>query len=337
MNRADVGVLLSGRTVPVALVLLVVVSCGFIDDARDLGRIVFGSGGSIPREELGVVNEFVPNPIGDAAAQGMDIRTTLNLRHVRTTFFFDDGFLASEGAQPNFARFDAIVNAIPEGVDLLPILAYAPQWLANRPDWKAVFIERYVTPVLDRYGRDPRIGGWEIWNEPDGFCNGNVAPPGVLDCSAEDYVDLVARVAPVVRARSNAPIVGAATTSINQSFPDNLDFNRDMVRAGLLELIDVYNFHWFSVQLENLALGVSDFLNGTAKQVWCTESGRQGVTRQLDYAEEVFPVLEDHVERLDRIYIFTYFEGDVPASDTFGLVASDGTLSDLYVFLRDDQ
>ncbi len=317
-------------------VLVTVSACGLSGSAEDLGDLIFGNNGKIPRQALSIQNEFVQNPKGGPGDQGNDIRNTLKIRHVRTTFFFDEGFLSSERAQPNFSRFDAILAAIPPDTDLLPILAYAPGFLANRPDWKDVFINRYVIPVLDRYGRDGRIAGWEIWNEPDGFCNGRVAPPGVLDCSANDYVDLVSRVAPVIRARSDARIVGAATTSINQSFPDHFDFNEDMVALGILNFIDVYNFHWYGLQLEKLSFGgIADFLNDTGKLVFCTESGDQGSMRQLEHAQNVFPVLKDQVDRLERIYIFTYFDDQPPAS-AFGLVANDGTESDLYQFLRDN-
>lgn len=318
--------------------LLTTAACGGLHgSAEDLGDLIFGGGGTIPRQKLGVQNEFVANPKGNPAAQGGDIRFTLGLRHIRTTFFFDESFLPSEGASPNFARFDAILASIPPDVDLLPILAYAPPWLAHRADWKDVFLSRYLIPVLDRYGNDDRIAGWEVWNEPDGFCNGRVAPPGVLDCSPGDYVDLVARAVPEIRRRSGAPIVGAATTSINQSFPRHFDYNQDLVGAGLLNFIDVYNFHWFGSQLEKLSFGgIADFLNGTGKRVWCTESGEQGSTQQLGHARDVFPALDDQIDRLERIYIFTYFDGVGP-STTFGLVAADGTESDLYQFLRANQ
>jgi hypothetical protein len=311
-------------------------ACGLGGDAEDLGDLVFGNGGEIPRQELGVQNDFIDSPKGNAVDQANDIRFTLNVRHIRSTFYFDESFLASEGASPNFGRFDAIVGAIPEGADLLPILAYAPSWLSHRADWKDVFVNRYVIPVLDRYGGNGRIAGWEIWNEPDAFCDGGrLAPPGVLDCTPGDYVDLVARVEPAIRARSGARVVGAATTSINQSYPDHFNFNKAMRDAGLLSFIDVYNFHWYGEQLEKLTFGgIADFLDSTGKTVWDTESGETGSTQQLDFAETVLPALEDEVDRLERIYLFTYFDGEGPAN-TFGLVAGDGTESDLYQFLRD--
>lgn len=331
MKRIDRGSLLA------VVFFLSVSACGLEDDAEDLGRLVFGDGGSVPRGKLGVQNELVNNPKGSFDQQIQDIRFTLNLRHVRSSFTFDEFYLPSEGASPNFSRFDAILAAIPSDVDLLPILAYAPGWLANRADWKNVFVNRYVIPVLDRYGSDPRIVGWEIWNEPDAFCNGRVAPAGVLDCSPQDYVDLVARVSPEIRRRTSAKVVAAATTSINQSFPQNFDWNRDMVSAGILPLIDVYNFHWYSRQLEKLTFGgIADFLNSTGKPVWDTESGETGSTSQLGFARDVFPALDREIKRLERIYIFTYFDGRDP-SNTFGLVASNGIESDLYQFLRDEQ
>ena len=316
-------------------VAVVTVACGKLHgDAGDLADLVFGSGGKIPRGKLGVQNEFGTNPKGDSIAQGNDIRNTLNLRHIRSSFCFDEGFLPSEASSPDFSHFDAILASIPPQTDLLAILGCAPGWLGNRSDWKEVFVDRYVAPVLDRYGGDQRIAGWEIWNEPDGFCNGNQSPPGVLDCSPADYVDLVARVAPEIRRRSVARVVGAASTSINQSFPDHFNFNKNLVGAGLLDFIDVYNFHWYGSQLEKLSFGgIADFLNGTGKEVWCTESGDQGSTNQLAHAQDVFPALNGQIDRLERIYIFTYFDGAGPAS-TFGLVAGDGTESDLYQFLR---
>lgn len=321
-----------------ALPVLALPACGLDETAEDLGNLLFGNGGQIPRQMLGVQNELTNNPKGTFAQQMQDIRFTLGLRHVRSGFQFDEFYLPNEGAQPNFSRFDAILAAVPEGIDLLPILAYAPSWLANRPDWKTVFVNRYVIPVLDRYGSDPRIAGWEIWNEPDAFCDGGrAAPPGVLQCNPADYVDLVARVAPAIRARSSAPIVGAATVSINQSFPRNFEYNQDMVDAGLLPMIDVYNIHWYSRQLEKLTFGgIAGFLNDTGKPIWDTESGETGSTDQLSFATDVFPALEEEIRRLERIYIFTYFDGR-PASNTFGLVSAEGIESDLYQFLRDNQ
>jgi hypothetical protein len=69
--------------------------------------------------------------------------------------------------------------------------------------------------------------------------------------------------------------------------------------------------------------------------VWASESGERGSTNQLGHARDVFPELDDEIDRLDRIYIFTYFDGEDPGT-TYGLVANNGIESDLYQFLRDN-
>jgi hypothetical protein len=108
-----------------------------------------------------------------------------------------------------------------------------------------------------------------------------------------------------------------------------------MVDAGLLDFVDVYNFHWYGEQLEKLSFGgIADFLDSSGKRVWCTESGERGSTNQLGHARDVFPALDDQIDRFDRIYVFTYFDGEGPPT-TYGLVANDGLESDLYQFLPD--
>ena len=45
--------------------LLLVAACGLHGDVNDLGDLIFGGGGKIPRDKLGVQNEFVSTPTGD--------------------------------------------------------------------------------------------------------------------------------------------------------------------------------------------------------------------------------------------------------------------------------
>ena len=146
------------KTIRMLSLLIPVVAlggCGLDDAAKNLGDLLFGGGGKIPRQILGVQNELRNNPKGTFGQQMQDIRFTLGLRHVRSSFAFDESYLPSEGAAPNFSRFDAILAAVPEEVDLLPILAYAPSWLANRPDWKTVFVNDYVIPCSTVTGVTP--------------------------------------------------------------------------------------------------------------------------------------------------------------------------------------
>ena len=69
--------------------LLAFVACDQVHgDISDVGDLIFGNGGKIPRDKLGVQNEFVGTPKGGPAEQGSDIRNTLGIRHIRTSFCF---------------------------------------------------------------------------------------------------------------------------------------------------------------------------------------------------------------------------------------------------------
>jgi hypothetical protein len=176
------------RSLRVLLVLGLIGGCGGLHgDPEDLGDLIFGIGGSIPRDKLGVQNEFVPTPKGDAAAQGDDISNTIGLRHIRTSFFFRRSGRPSRSGDPQAQR-------------------------------------------RTRRGR------------------------------GDDH---------------HQPKLS-----------------------------------------ETLRLQPGD--------------GRP----RVGHARDVFPALDDQIDRLDRIYIFTYFDGEGPPM-TYGLVANDGLESDLYQFLRD--
>src|SRR4051794_35416862 len=87
--------------------------------------------------------------------------------------------------KPNFVRADQMVrNASMHGIDLLPVVTYAPDWarvvpgdLASAPKDLAAY-GHYVSELVRRYGprgyywrRNPNvpkhpIRTWQIWNEP---------------------------------------------------------------------------------------------------------------------------------------------------------------------------
>lgn len=133
-------------------------------------------------------------------------------------------------------------------------------------------------------------------------------------------------------------LLNAATTAINQNFPETRDYNRAMRDAGAVDLVDVWAVHYYGKQYENVIRsgGVADFLNGLNKPVWITESGAQGVNNQLAYAEEVWPYLQEHIDRLERIYYYQFTEA-TPPDTTYGLrnLSASMPVSDLYTYLRD--
>ncbi len=86
--------------------------------------------------------------------------------------------------KPNFARPDQIVrNAARRGIDLLPVVVYAPRWarvgehLGSAPRYPRLYA-KYASELVRRYGprgyfwrRNPDlpkrpIRTWQIWNEP---------------------------------------------------------------------------------------------------------------------------------------------------------------------------
>ncbi|MBX7145223.1 MAG: glycoside hydrolase family protein, partial [Oligoflexia bacterium] len=159
--------------------------------------------------------------------------------------------------------------------------------------------------------------------------------------NAANYVEVLQR--SYALSREFAPgklVVSAATTAINQNYPESLDYNRAMRDAGLRSYADVYGVHYYGKQYENLVRngGVADYLNGLGLPIWVTESGAQGVTEQLGYVEEVWPFLSERVDNIQRFYYYQFAE-DAASANTYGLRNLDpgASISDLYVYLRDKE
>jgi hypothetical protein len=111
-----------------------------------------------------------------------------------------------------------------------------------------------------------------------------------------------------------------------------------MVEAGALNFTDVYAIHFYGKSVERVILpgGVSSFVNTIQKPIWVTETGAQGVNKQREYAERIFPFLKKNMPGIARIYIYQYTESS-SANTTYGLrnLTPGATVSDLYINLRD--
>ncbi|NDC38957.1 MAG: hypothetical protein EBZ48_13055 [Proteobacteria bacterium] len=208
-------------------------------------------------------------------------------------------------------------------------------WIDGNP--RTTFAERWVRPVVNRYRSNGRIVGWEIWNEPNTSGEENQTMGFVSNPA--NYVEMLARSFSLSRDLAPSKLVlNAATSAINQSYPDNLNYNRGMRDASALSFTDRWNVHYYGKQYENVVRngGVADFLNGLPKPIWVTESGIQGVNKQLEYAERVWPFLMDEIPGIERIYQYQFTESTAPAN-SFGLknLSADFPVSDLYIHLRD--
>lgn len=312
-----------------------------IDDAIDVAD-------GVPRKDIdpkriGVNCFFNDNRFGGISAQYSEIRDTLKLRYIRILLAWNDQIQPSPEAEPNFAFYDDIIANIPTGVDVLVIMTDVPSWMSNQANWtngnpRTTFVEKWVKRVVSRYKGKSAIVGWQIWNEPNqiGRTDNEILS---LSTSPANYLELLASAHNVSKelAPSKA-VVNAATTAINQNYPETLDYNRALRDGGIESFVDVYAIHYYGRQFENVVRsgGVADFLKSVGKRIWVTESGAQGVTEQLKYVEQVWPFLDDKVGKIDRFYYYQAYDGGDPKV-TYGLrnLTSGQALSDLYIALRD--
>ncbi|RMD85122.1 MAG: hypothetical protein D6808_05865 [Candidatus Dadabacteria bacterium] len=315
----------------------------------DLVDVVDG----VPRKDIDTsrlgINSFLNDSrFGTIEEQLSEVKDTLRLKYIRVLFQWDDKVQASKSASPNFSFYDAILSAVPDGIDVLVLLSGVPSWMYNPANFidgngRKTFVELWVKKVVERYKSNSKIIGFQIWNEPNDATNNDNIALGIADGSepsgAENYVELLALAYSAIKdAAPGKLVIGAATKTITQNYPHNLNYNKDMVSAGALNFMDIYAIHYYGKQFENFVRdgGPKDFLNGLNKTIWVTETGKQGVNEQLAYGETVWPYLRDNLAGLDRIYVFQHTDARGPDVG-FGLRNLDPVfpVSDLYVFLRD--
>ena len=286
------------------------------------------------------VNAFVNDAaFGSIDAQFSEVKSTLNIDFVRVLFAWSDEVQPSPESTPNFSFYDDIASSIPSGVDALAVLTGLPAWMSASANWlngdaRATFVELWVKPVMTRYAGRNRIKGWQIWNEPN-QPNSNNELLQVAN-SPENYLEMLARAYDFSKSLNGKLVLNAATTAIAQNFPDTLNYNRDLISMGVLDVCDIYAIHVYGKQYENYVRdgGVIDTLSAVTKPMWITESGAQGAGAQRAYVEEVWPFLQERIPQIDRIYYYQFTE-NTPAATTYGLKSYSGVISDLYTFLRD--
>jgi hypothetical protein len=320
-------------------------ACSETDDLKDLLELELDPPDrkTIDHSRMGVNNFFVNSEFGNIPTQYSTIKNTLRLNHVRVLFAWSNDVQRSAAGSPNFNFYDDVIEAIPAGMDVLIVLAHAPDWMGDPSNWtvngnpRHTWAEKYLRTVVRRYANNPRVVGYEIWNEPDL----PVLPAdGVMGFSdPENYMDLVRTAAPIIRSEDpSALVLMAATQSIQQNYSATLDYNRALRNAGIQDLVDVYNIHYYGEQYENVIRddGVEDFLDSISIPIWVTESGEQEPNEQLAYVETAWPFLREKMPQIDRIY---YYEFGSPEAleNNYGLQTTDPNfpVSDLYIHLRD--
>lgn len=312
-----------------------------VDDLRDLADLEQNppQRQAIDTSRMGVNAFFNTAGFGTTPQQFAEIRDTLHLDKVRVLFAWTDGVQRGPGVAPDFGFFDSIIDAIPPDVDILVTVAHTPGWMGNSANWSnpdplQTWVDLWLTPLLQRYGNDPRIIGWQIFNEPDLASVGADAVLGLEDPAR--YAQLVSLASARIRMLDpQSLVVLAASRSIQQNSNANLNYNKALFDLGVEELVDIWSIHYYGEQFEKVVIsdGIANFLNQLRKPIWITESGEMGLDKQLQYAETVWPFLREEIPGIDRIYYYRFVENQ-PRDTTFALRTPEG-LSNLYIFLRD--
>lgn len=316
--------------------------CSYGEPPSGLGASPLLDREQIDTNTMGV-NAFANDlRFGDVRSQLREVKETLGLNHIRVLLHWNDQIQPRKRDRPQFGFYDQIIRSIPRGVDALIIINGLPSWMHDEQNWidgnpRKTFVKKWARKVIRRYKRKRKVIGFQIWNEPNDSTNINNQVLG-MDTSPENYVDLLRRSRKVTRRFARRKlVVGAATTSISQNFPETLDYNRELAALGAQELMDIWAIHYYSIRLETFFLGgVGDFLDSVTRPIWVTESGEKGTTTQLEYVEQLWPFLSDQIPGIERFYYYRFTE-DAPADVTFGLrnLTPGQELSDLYIHLRD--
>jgi hypothetical protein len=295
----------------------------------------------VPRKDIDrgrlAINAFANDPqFGSAQSQFDDVKVNLGINRVRILFAWNEGVHPQRGAPLDFNFYDSILSAIPGDMRAIVVLTGIPVWLSDGDEARKLFVNRWVRSVVERYGSDDRIEGFQIWNEPNDPNRRDNAVLGFI-ANPLGYVDFLRGAYNVVK--SIAPgklVISAASTAINQSFPETLDYNRGLRDNGVEDVCDIYAIHYYGSQYENVSRkgGIADVLNSLNRPIWLTESGAQGINSQLEYGERTWPFLFENIQGLQRVYIYQYTENS-PSDTTYGLRNPSANLgvSDLYVWL----
>ena len=324
--------------------LLSLTACNGSDSIDDLEAVIDLEQNPPERKPIDTnrmgVNAFFNTPgFGTPAQQYNEIRDTLGLRYVRVLIAWTNEVQPSPDAAPDFGFFDAIIDAIPPGVEVLVTVAHTPDWMTNPANWTdgdpvTTWVDRWLTPVVQRYANDPRISSWQIFNEPDHLLVPSDSSLGLTDPAAY-FRMLQLGAARVRQIDPGSLVVLAASRSIQQASDANLNYNKALRDLGAADLVDIWAIHYYGRQYEKVVIsgGVADFLNGLNKTIWMTESGEMGFDKQIQYVETTWPFLREQIPAIDRIFYYRLYSTE-PRDITFGLRTAEG-VSNLYTFLRD--
>lgn len=296
----------------------------------------------IRKADTGLNAFFNDQRFGTIAQQMKEVRSTLGIRTIRILLAWNDDVQPTPTSPVNFSFYDDIMRSVPRGTRVLVILTGVPSWMSRSANWDregihATVVRRWVRPVVRRYRARSSVFGWQLWNEPNDKNNSQNELLGFVD-HPEQYVSFLNRAATAVRRlHRTQKIVSAATTAINQNYPETLDYNRGLIASGISSRISVFAFHYYGTQIERVLIpdGVADFLNSVRRPLWMTESGRQGFEGQRDYVLRLWPFLRENIRGIRLMFYYQFTEGtDAQASYGLRNIDRNNGYSDLYYYLK---
>ena len=301
---------------------------------KSLTQALLTGSTDVPYAKLGVTIFPSNRNAGDLYSQMADIKT-LKFNWVRATFWFDTQYMPYQGASANYSRFDETINsAAAAGLQVVPILAYVPDWLRGNPNWKSVYINDYVIPVVRRY--KGAVQYWEVWNEPDEM------KYDALNGSAEDYFDLLKQTSAAIKSIDpSAKVVAAATANITADGMAKWEWTQKLINMGLSSYAHVLNIHYYADLEIELSSSGGPMVTNAGMPVWVTETGYKGQGGQKSYFESNLAYIEKSIAP-ERIFWYCYVEGEgmntqTNPDETYGLVTYWGGYryeSPLYTHLK---
>ena len=277
---------------------------------------------------------------GSPCQQFAEARDVLGVKFLRILINWNTAVQSSASSAPVFGFYDELISCIPDGVDALLVVNGLPGWMYDSKNWiggnpRATFVELWFKKVFRRYSDNPKVLAFQIWNEPNMLSNVENQVLEIAE-SPVNYLEMLAASYSLAKGlNSSKLIVNAATTAINQGYPNTLQYNKRLRDAGGDSFVDRWAIHYYGTSYERVG-DVAGFLNELPVGIWLTESGDQGINNQHKYVEETWPFLDEKINNLERFYYYQHTSVTSPES-AYGLrnPSAETPVSDLYIYLRD--
>jgi len=310
-----------------------------LKEILDTIKIIFN-----PPKQKGVtskplaLNAFFNTPnSGNIFEQCLEVKNILGIKTVRVNFQWNDGTHPSPNSKINWGFSDEIIKSLEAvGMECIIVIGNTPSWLEKQGMSQDEMIEyafqQFVIPLVDRYKNSKAVIGFQIWNEVN---SAMFHDNWILGFTRDHtkYVKFLKQCSQYIRKVSKKLVLNAATTSIIQSYPYALKYNKKLVEAGILDDIDIFCVHVYGESWWQFVRpgGVFAFLKGIQKPIWITETGVGKMNEQKSYFLRMIPFLLERVPTIQKV--FWYMHRSASMNHAFGLI-TEGQKSSLYELIE---